>query len=262
MKYDFILVVLTYKNIADLEDFFNFFKLPRTKVIVVNSFYDDESDCEFRKIAECNNADFISIPNKGYGFGNNCGCKYALTHYDFKYLVVSNADINILRMNVNDLRKYPDGIYAPSIHTLSGKQQNPHMPYHLKSVDNVKYMLFLKNNWKGIMMFCALNKIFRLFFLIIGRFFCNKVYSAHGAFVIVPEKEARILYPFYDEDVFLFTEEEHLAMKAKEAGIGTYFVPEIQIKHKEDGSVSAVPLCQRDITRKSYITFWNKWYNQ
>lgn len=95
MIYDFIFVVLVYRNTSDLVDFFASLKLERTRVIVVNSFYDKESELQFKQIAESNHADFLSVPNKGYGAGNNRGVEYALKHYDFKYLVISNADVEI-----------------------------------------------------------------------------------------------------------------------------------------------------------------------
>ena len=95
MEYDFVFVVLVYRNTKDLEDFFCSLKVPYSKVVVVNSFFDDKTEQEFQSIAQRNRADFISVPNKGYGFGNNTGCRYALENYKFKYLVISNADIEI-----------------------------------------------------------------------------------------------------------------------------------------------------------------------
>ena len=261
MKYDFIFVVLVYRNTQDQKDFFASLALSNSKVIVVNSFYDEESEKEFKQIAEANSADFISVPNKGYGAGNNRGVEFALEHYDFKYLVISNADVNILKMNVEALDDRKEGIYAPSIHTLSGKQQNPHMPFHCGMIDRAKYKYFQKNNWNVIMFFCALNKIFRMLFMGIIRYFNGgKIYSAHGAFVILPKQVLEKLVPLYDENVFLFTEEENLAMNARTQGVSSYFVPEIKIKHKEDGSTSSISDKQRDITRESFITFYQKWY--
>lgn len=261
MKYDFVFVVLVYRNTQDLKDFFSSLLLSAVKVIVVNSFYDEESECEFKNIAEANNADFLSVPNKGYGTGNNRGVDYALTHYDFKYLVISNADICIEKMDLSAFFGFKEGIYAPSIHTLSGKQQNPHMPFHISLIDSIKYKCFMKNDWKPIMFFCALNKIFRIFFLSFFRYIVgNRIYSAHGAFVVLPKQIIEKLVPLYDENVFLFTEEENLAMNARFHGVATFFVPNIKIRHKEDGSTSTLGNKQKDITRKSFITFYKKWY--
>lgn len=261
VKYDFVFVVLVYCNTQDLRDFFDSLSIDNSHIIVVNSYYDEESENEFRKLAKLNNADFLSVPNKGYGAGNNRGVEYALENYDFRYLVISNADVKVVNLSVCTLEKMPEGIYAPSIHTLSGKQQNPHMPYHSKLIDKLKYKYFKKNNWNMIMFFCAINKIFRMSFLGLLQFFNHrKIYSAHGAFVILPKCVLERLIPLYDENVFLFTEEENLAMNAKSHSITTYFVPKVELLHKEDGSTSTISDMQRDITRESFMTFYKKWY--
>ena len=86
MVYDCVYVVLVYRNTLDLEQFFIHQTTPNSKVIVVNSFFDEMTECKFRKIALLNDADFISLPNRGYGFGNNRGCEFALKKYDFKQI--------------------------------------------------------------------------------------------------------------------------------------------------------------------------------
>lgn len=121
MKFDIVFVVLVYRNIRDLRDFFNSNEIPDSKTIVVNSFYDDESECEFKEIAESNQADFLSVPNKGYGAGNNRGIDYALSNYDFNYLIVSNADITISRFRKDLIDKFPNAVLAPKILTLNNK---------------------------------------------------------------------------------------------------------------------------------------------
>lgn len=110
--YDFVFIVQVYRNTEDLEDFFHSLGVPNAKVIVVNSFYDEASESDFRKLTVQYAADFISVPNKGYGAGNNVGVKHAQKHYSFKYLIISNADIKIEKLNVAQLEKYGDSIIA------------------------------------------------------------------------------------------------------------------------------------------------------
>ena len=258
---EIIFVVLVYRNTADLLDFFEHLNIPSVKVIIINSYFDDDTESEFKRIAEQYSADFMSVPNLGYGAGNNRGIEFALQNYDFKYLVISNADITIKNMTMELLDNRKDAIYAPSIRTLSGKQQNPHIPFHSSLMDRLKYIFFLQNNWNMIMFICALNKVFRILFLAITRHFNGgKIYSAHGSFVILPKSVLQKLAPLYDENVFLFTEEEHLAMKARKNNIPTYYVPSIDVLHKEDGSTSTISCRQKEITRESFITYYKRWY--
>ena len=93
------------------------------KVIVVNAYYDKQSSEKFEKLTNEYGADFIEIENKGYSFGNNMGIEYALQHYKFKYLVVSNPDIEIKRFVLEDLRGAENAVIGPEIITCTGKNR-------------------------------------------------------------------------------------------------------------------------------------------
>ena len=135
------------------------------------------------------------------------------------------------------------------------------MPYHFSIIDKYKYCFYKCKSWNAIIAFCGLNKIFRYIFYLSNKIFgCNKIYTAHGAFVIIPKNILELMLPLYDENVFLFTEEENLGMNALTRQISTYYVPQIKILHKEDGSVSSISEQQNSITRDSFMTFYEKWY--
>lgn len=69
LKYRVVFVVLVYRNTQDLRDFFKYIDIKDSHTIVVNSYYDEQTVIEFKKIALKAEADFISVPNKGYGAG-------------------------------------------------------------------------------------------------------------------------------------------------------------------------------------------------
>ena len=258
---DFIFVVLVYRNTTDLKDFFRYLTVPNCKVIVVNSYYDENSDTEFKKIAESNNADFISVPNKGYGAGNNCGVEFALKHYQFKYLIISNADIEIKELSIDALNE--NVVNAPKIITLSGKNQNPHTPYHSKILDKWKFKAFKKHSRKLLLYPIAVNKLFRYWFIFwnsIG--LAARIHAPHGAFLIVPYSIVSKLHPLFNPEMFLFAEEDHLAMKLREAHLKVCYNSKVSVMHKEDGSVGT--LSSKDIfqrTSDSYNIFYQHWYH-
>jgi len=255
MVYDFVFVVLVYRNTIDLEDFFQSFKISNSKVVVVNSYYDEESKATFESIALKNDAVFLNVENKGYGYGNNRGCEYALKHFDFKYLVISNADIEIKKLDLSQLSD--NHITAPEIVTLKNKQQNPYMPYYPPFYERVKYFLLKRKSKLEI--FCWIySRLIREFYLMFHK--RGYVFSAHGAFFITPKKIVEKLFPFYNEKMFLFIEEEHLAMKARENGVKFYYDSSIKIKHKEDGSVSFLKGGENEILRQSYLEFFETWF--
>ena len=70
------------------------------------------------------------------------------------------------------------------------------------------------------------------------------------------------LYPFYNEEMFLFNEEEHLGRLAKENGISTIYAPEIVIQHKEDGSMNVASIDLFERMRQSYLVYYKYWKNR
>lgn len=255
LTYDFVFVILVYRNTGDLVDFFHSFNIPSSRIIIINSFYDDSSEHEFKKISQIHNADFISVPNKGYGAGNNAGIVSALKKYYFKYLIISNADIEIKKLNIENLSL--NCITAPKIIARSGKYQNPHTPFYSKNIERLKYKYFLKRSYKKIRMISAINKICRYIFFILYKLkIQNCIYAAHGAFLIIPYKILTQLHPLFNEKMFLYAEEDHLANLALRHKIPICYNPKIVIYHKEDGSTGIEHINTMEHTRNSYITYY------
>lgn len=255
MTYDFVFVVLVYRNTKDLEEFFAAFKLANSKVIVVNSYYDDVTKAEFERMAMFNDAAFVNVPNKGYGAGNNRGCEYALKHFSFRYLVISNADVVIKQMDVAHLGEY---IVAPDIITLSNHHSNPFRAYHYMLFDWIQVHCFQKNWRMPIILISVITKLQRIFFQMVRK--KGKVYAAHGAFVILPQKAVELMYPIYNERMFLFSEEEHFAKLAESKGIPVIYEPSVKVLHKEDGSTAAISEKTYELTKASFLEFFNYWY--
>lgn len=258
--FDIVFVVLVYRNTEDLKDFFRSNQLPYTKTIVVNSYYDDESEASFKEIAEKNGADFLSVPNKGYGAGNNRGIEYALANYQFKYLVVSNADIIIEKLSIEALEKKGDVIIAPRILNLKNKNQNPSNPFapHELSMRFWKY-IFDNNSHSLLWLVYAWSRVKKTLFYLISPWH-KRIFSAHGAFIIFPSLLLKKMVPIYNENMFLFVEEEHLGMLAAQKGIKTLYAPDIVIRHKEDGSMSVASVNQFERTKQSFLVYYEYWF--
>ena len=132
-KIEFVFIVLVYKNTDVLRSFFESLDMIQNKkVILVNSYYDEESEIRCREFAVRNDADFISVPNLGFGAGNNRGIEYARENYQFDYLILSNSDI--ILNNFVSINMLPKGacVVAPDTRLLSGKPQNPNVPKESK----------------------------------------------------------------------------------------------------------------------------------
>lgn len=260
--YSVVFVVLVYRNTQDLKDFFLHNKVKESHTIVVNSFYDDASETEFKQIAVENGASFISVPNKGYGAGNNRGIEYAIENFDFRYLVVSNADVMIERFEIQQLEKYGDAIIAPKIVNLSNRNQNPSVPFApFKWYERMRYVIYKGNHRKLIYLAFVYSRLTKMFYYCISCF-RQKIFSAHGAFYIISRNALNKLIPLYNEEMFLFNEEEHLGRKARQHGIDTYYAPELKIRHKEDGSMKVASLNEFQMLRQSYLIYYGNWIKE
>lgn len=258
--FDFVFIVLVYRNTDDLKDFFANFSIKKSKVIVVDSFYDVETEKEFKGIAEKYNADFISVENKGYGAGNNRGIEYALKHYQFRYLVISNADVVIRKWNSSLILDLYPKVIAPKIITKSGKMQNPHIVYRSDLLDYIKYLSFY-HKWKILLFFVIfLTKVQRLFFLFGMRHnTVKRIYEPHGAFVLLPYDVVENHIPLYNEEMFLFCEEDHLARLLYRENHSVVYTNAIEIFHKVDGSVKFLNSKISDIISNSYMVCYKYW---
>lgn len=258
---DVVFVVLTYRNCNDLVDFCSSVKnlSVKQKTIIVDAFYDEKSSEEIEKIARQNDCHYIRIPNKGYSYGNNVGIKYAVENYAFDYLVVSNPDIEVKKFSVELLRKLPKGCYGSKIITKDGRQQNPmYVKEHLLSRKLV-YCGLKKDNkilfYLGILINKAMN--------FIESFLSRRngcVYQLHGSFVIFPFEVIQELLPVYDENIFLFAEESYLAKKLQRLNIKSFYLPDIEVYHKEDGSMqflSSISKQLKDANIYVYETYYN-----
>ena len=262
-NYDVVFCILTYKNEQDLIELLKsiyekcFFKF---KCIVVNSHYDDCTSKKIKTVADANNCVFIDVPNKGYGAGNNRAIEFAFDAYQFEYLVVCNPDTIIKAFDLQHLKKYNDRccIYAPKVVCASGKKQNPLMAKENRFADRMIYKGYLNNNKLLLLFGVGLHKIRRILFNC-GINKGKKIFQAHGSFVIFPIQTLEKLMPVYDENIFLFCEEMDLAFKAKSNGIDTIYVPDIDIHHKEDGSMKLSNLNLYNEIKKSCLYCSEKW---
>lgn len=258
---DVVFIVLTYRNSNDLVDFCSSVKKisVKQKTIIVDAFYDEKSSENIEKIAVNNDCHYIRIPNKGYSYGNNVGIEYAVKNYTFDYLIVSNPDIEIKKFNVDELKKHPNGCYGPKIITKDGRQQNPmFVREHLLSrrlvysgLKNDNKILF----YMGIFINKTMNFIESFLFRRKGY-----VYQLHGSFVIFSFEIIHKLLPVYDEKIFLFAEESYLAKKLERLNIKSFYLPDVEVFHKEDGSMqflSSISKQLKDANIYVYETYYN-----
>lgn len=263
-KYKFVFIVLVYLNSDDLVEFIKSVEvhLLDYKIVVVNSYHDDESMHKIEKIALDNNCDFINVENRGYSYGNNQGIRYATTYYIFDYAIISNPDVTIEKFDMNVVDKHVNHIIAPLITAKSGKRQNPLCARNNKICEKLKYYGYKKDKKLLLYTGIAINKIIRELFLLCflnGKKESKEIFAAHGSFVIIPAKIIQKMKVVYDEGMFLFSEEMVIAYKMQCLKEKTIITKNICINHKEDGSQKISDISYDGYESKSMIYCFEKY---
>lgn len=238
--YELVFVVLVYRNIDVLRQFFSTLTLSFSyRVIVVNSFFNQETEEACRALSKEYDADFIPVPNKGFGAGNNSGCQYVMDHYQYRYLILSNSDIIIRDITCLSQLEEQKAVYAADVRMENGHRQNPHLPFR---VGLYLKLLDLSYQWKSNVLMniaFAFNRILREMVVIWTKLNGGrkvKVFSAHGSFIILTYQASRALSPIFHEEMFLYNEELYLAHRCCQLEIPIYYVPKLKVTHLEGAS--------------------------
>ena len=238
--YELVFVVLVYRNIDVLRQFFSTLTLScGYRVIVVNSFFNQETEDACRALSDEYDADFISVPNRGFGAGNNRGCSYVMDHYRYRFLILSNSDVIIRDISCLMQMEEQMAVYAADIRMENGHRQNPHLPF---KVGLYLKLLDLSYKWKSNVLMnvaFAFNRVLRELVLAWtkmngGRII--RIFSAHGSFIVMTYQASQVLNPIFHEGMFLYNEELYLAHRCRMLRIPVYYVPRLKIIHIEGAS--------------------------
>ncbi|MCD8148353.1 MAG: hypothetical protein LUE92_02075 [Clostridiales bacterium] len=260
--YRFIFVILVYRNHEDMVELIESIekKVENYKVIVVNAFYDNDSEKIIHEIAKKYDCDYLKIENKGYSFGNNRGIEWANQHYEYDYVVISNPDIVIAKFD-NDLSLV--GVVAPEIICASGKKQNPMLIYENKLSELLVYHGY-KNNHKILLIIgIGINKVIREVYTKFGvgkgQVVYRKIYQPHGSFIVLDKSTATELFPVFDENIFLFAEESVFALRLKRGHKKVTYTNSISVRHKEDGSMHLSDLSVDGEMKKANLYYYEQY---
>jgi GT2 family glycosyltransferase len=263
-KFDVIFCVLVYKNYLDLLDFIASVRDScgfLYKIIVINSFFDEVSENAIKDVALNNDCVFINADNKGYGYGNNQGILYAISHFSFSFLVVSNPDILVKEMDYRDLQPYEKKcvVLGPTIICKKKKNQNPSYFRHSGLYERCIYQGLKKNNNLIFYFGIAVNVLLRA---CCPKHRISKIYGCHGSFIIFSREAIDKMFPIFDEKIFMFFEELDIAHKMQMLSTPCYSFPFVRVFHKEDGSIKLGNINTYSITKDSVMYVYKKWHSK
>lgn len=252
-------VILHYKDAIVtsecMDSIIHMMKVEEYRIIVVDNASQNGSLEKLKeRYASCRNIDWIeNCENLGFSRGNNIGYRYAKEKYDPEYILIGNNDLIFQQKDFVEILQQEwlhtkFDVAGPDIENLEGIHQNPHRE-SLCSIGQVKKrirnkkillaVLKLKKRIKPLRKIQILEKIY----LQRGKR-KKEVYRKerqkdvvlHGSCFIFSrsfierEKEA------FQEETFLYYEEEILALKCIKQGYARWYLPELKVLHKEGAS--------------------------
>lgn len=261
-------VVLVYKFTSDLE------KLTESlrtlcgshvfqDIIVLENYSTESSRIKCQEFCENRGIYYAGCyKNDGYGAGNNRGIKLA---YDrgYEYIAVLNPDVEILTLPLLDLDKLEGCVFGPSIIREKGGNQNPYWAYRVKFFELLIYLGARYNSTVLLISGVFGHKMLKILWKILNsNTMIVDVFSLHGSAIFFHRAALQKLGKPFDENIFLYTEEEDLAYQCRSESVPMKLCRNILVKHNEDGSSGGEqPALLGNITRLSIIYRYKKWHH-
>lgn len=234
------------------------------KIVVVDNKSTDEKFNDLLKLKN-EKIDIIqSDKNGGYSYGNNFGIKYLENNYKdeyYDYIIISNSDVSVSESTINsclDVLQKKDNIavVAPRMFYLNG-------PARRGSWKIRTYLRDIANSTRLTELF--LYPIFKNGEYSYKDYEDNqfmKVECISGAFFIIRHDILKEIN-YFDENVFLFYEEDILGYKLKEKNYDIISINTEKFMHYESQTIGKVYSLfkKQTILRKSKKYFHKKYNN-
>lgn len=233
------IITVLYNNYTILDNFINSLRLQSDK-----NFHLYIADASLNK-KNINFSDIkpavIPVENKGYAHGVNEGLKQAVND-GFKYFCVINTDVYFQKEFVSELRKEfktrPSSIFGGKIYYASGYEYHKNR-YSKKDLGHVLWYAGGKNNWNH-----ATTSHRGVDNLDIGQFDKDEKTDFISGCLMCFDSSVLNTNGFWDEQYFLYYEDADYCERAKKNNISLWYIPKIQIWHKNaqstDGSGSVL----------------------
>ena len=225
------------------------------KIVIVDNKSSDNSLKELKKLENKRIGVVDSGENKGYSYALNVGCKYLIDKYKECKIIVSNSDIIIQSENdIKDLFELVKGknvIVGPTIIEGNNLNRGWIVP---KPMDDVAMNIL------------GLYKKYQKRHLMYQDSYYNKdiskVGTVSGCFFAISSKHLEEM-GYFDENVFLYYEENIMGVKTKDLGKNIIVANNIDVIHDHAVSIdkSLKRIKKYDILKNSQYYF-EKTYNQ
>lgn len=206
--------------------------VPYSVVVVANGASPAEADALAARLPGVR---VLPSGNGGYAKGNNLGAQWLKDHFDVTHILFSNDDVAIRSGNLAEVlletcRHHPEiGVIGPEVVGVDGLRQSPE-PY---------YGLWKRYVWMYLStFFLSRAKKRRLFQLDYAEDAQEGVhYRLSGSFFLV-DAEAFFRAGMFDENTFLYAEENILSERFAKIGKTCWFCPSVQVVHEHGKTIN------------------------
>lgn len=226
------------------------------KIVVVDNLSNKENEFDKLKKLSCEKVDVIKTDkNGGYAYGNNYGLRYLDEKYsgEFEYVIISNPDVFVSEENIIKTIEHMQNnkkvaICSPRMNFISGPARRAAWKKRTFLIDvanstRITEFLLYPLLKKGEYTKADYDKNILDVDNIAGSFFV----ANHEIFKSVV---------YFDENTFLFYEEDILGEKLKEKGYKIQILNNINFMHYESKSIGKV----MNLYKKMDILFNSKIY--
>ncbi len=198
-------------------------------IVVVDNHSTDDSITKLEKYQN-NKIKIISTPeNKGFASGNNFGMKYLIEEYGVDNIIISNPDIIVKEKDIekllDDISDANVSVVAPVVKEPLSISRGWRLPnFFSLLISNFPYFHRLEKNILGYPEKHYETKL-------------SRVEVVKGCFFIIKSSVVKKIN-YFDENTFLYYEENILAQKLKEHHLKTYVDNEVVVIHALSKSVN------------------------
>jgi GT2 family glycosyltransferase len=221
--------------------------------------------CEYRDYAKSHdrNIFFMTLDaNTGYARGNNYGARFSYAA-GYVFSLVSNNDIKVSDAEVLDQLESAMNTdktiawCAPKIIAKNGNQEGPFPEIHLSELIFKKgillpfWIIFMRHeeNEKNALLLKSYNNLVSTPHIFVGSFSLFRSSSLDSV-------------GYFDEQTFLYTEEQIISERLRKHGYKMQFVPDSTVLHNHDYSNDGINYRLELIFLKSRIYYYRKYKNK
>lgn len=225
------IVILNYNDYETTKEMLNTIKNYKSLdiIVVVDNHSTDRSFSKLKKYESKKIRVIKSKENKGYAYGNNYGIEYLIQNYSVDNIIISNPDISVLdkdiKMLVSDLELNLNiDLVAPYVDENGVISRGWKLPSYFDEL--LSNMNFVHRLAKKRMQYKDKHYQMKL----------SKVEVVSGCFFVIRRKSFQMI-GLFDENTFLYYEENIIGNKLKKLGMNTYVDKDVIIKHNLSVSV-------------------------